>query len=56
MLHANVAILESNEQFAQELKQFFAENTDLNVCGVSDDGIAGVDMIQNTNPDVILLA
>lgn len=33
MLHANVAILESNEQFAQELKQFFAENTDLNVCG-----------------------
>lgn len=56
MLHANVAILESNEQFAQELKQFFAENTDLNVCGVSDDGIAGVDMIQNTNPDVILLS
>lgn len=56
MLHANVAILESNEQFAQELKQFFAENTDLNVCGVSDDGIAGVDMIQNINPDVILLS
>lgn len=56
MLTASVAILESNEQFAQELKQYFTENTDLNVCGVSDDGITGLDMIHKTNPDIVLLS
>ena len=56
MLNTKVAILESNDEFAQELRRYFTENTDLNVCCISDDGIAGMEMIKNAAPDVILLS
>lgn len=48
-------ILEGNEALLEELKNSFAEQPDFNVCGVSSNGSAGIGLINQYKPDVVVL-
>ena len=56
MKQIQVLILESNEIFAQELNKVLSSREGLHVCGVSDDGAAGLELIRSTNPNVVVLS
>lgn len=49
-----IVILESNEEFLNELKNSF-EGDDFNVCGISVNGSVGIGLINQFKPDVLLL-
>lgn len=49
-----IVILESNEDFLSELQNCFEEKADFNVCGVSGSGSAGISLINQHKPDVVL--
>jgi len=51
-----LVILESNEDFAREMKQYISENTELEICGVSDDGIKGFELIKGFKPQVVIVS
>lgn len=55
MKAANVIILESNEDFSDELKNYFTNDTQFNVCGVSANGNVGVSFINQYKPEVVIL-
>ncbi len=50
-----IVILESNEEFLDELSKRFEEQADFTVCGVSGSGSVGVGLINQYKPDVVLL-
>ncbi|MGN0805671.1 MAG: response regulator, partial [Candidatus Coproplasma sp.] len=50
-----IVILEGNEQFLGELKAAFEEDGDFSVCGAGTDGEAGIGLINQHKPDVVLL-
>lgn len=50
-----IVILESNEEFLQELKTCFEEQGEFSVCGVSGSGSVGISLINQHKPDVVLL-
>lgn len=55
MKPVNIVILESNEDFSNELKRFFDGDPDFNVCGVSSNGNVGIGFINQFKPDVVIL-
>jgi two-component system response regulator (stage 0 sporulation protein A) len=55
MKTANIVILESNEDFLNELKNYFSDNADFNVCGVTSNGNVGISFINQYKPDVVIL-
>ncbi len=55
MKPANIVILESNDDFLNELKTYFDENTDFNVCGVSSNGNVGISFINQFKPEAVIL-
>lgn len=50
-----IVILESNEEFLDELKNCFEEQADFTICGISSSGSVGVGLINQYKPDVVLL-
>lgn len=50
-----IIILESNTHFLNELKGEFEQDGDFNVCGVGTDGEAGINLINQQKPEVVLL-
>ena len=56
MKQAQVLILESNEAFAEELRVAISAHPTMNVCGVTDDGAEGLELIKSANPQLVLLS
>lgn len=50
-----IVILENNEQFLGELKAEFEVDNDFNICAIGTDGEAGISLIREHKPDVVLL-
>ena len=48
-------ILESNEELLEELRRTFEEDAAFSVCGVSGSGSAGIGLIDQHKPDVVVL-
>ena len=49
-----VLILESNEAFANELKEQIASRAGWEVCGATGSGEEGIDLLKNEDPDIVL--
>ena len=56
MKQVQVLILESNESFAEELRRALAAREGIQVCGVTDDGAEGIELIKSANPSVVVLS
>ena len=56
MKQIQVLILESNEAFATELQEVLSKREGVNVCGRTDDGAEGLELIKNGNPTVVVLS
>lgn len=50
-----ILILESNKDFAEEMSNLFCAETDVSVCGVTDDGAVGLQWMETYRPDVVLV-
>lgn len=50
-----IVILEGNEEFLGELRTCFEEHADFTVCGAASNGNAGIGIINQFKPDVVLL-
>lgn len=55
MKTANIVILESNEEFSDQLKNYFETHEEFNLCAVSANGNIGIGYINQFKPDVVLL-
>ncbi len=56
MKQIQVLILESNESFAEELKRVLSSREGVHICGVTDDGAEGLELIKSANPSVVILS
>ena len=54
MKSANIVILESSQEFLDELKNYLDEKEGFNVCAVTGSGNAGVEYIERYKPDVVI--
>lgn len=52
----SILVLESNESFANELKTALSSREGFQVCGVTDDGAEGLEMIKSHNPAVAVIS
>ncbi|MCD8372746.1 MAG: sporulation transcription factor Spo0A [Clostridia bacterium] len=55
MKTADIVILESSDEFLDELKAFFDEKQEFNVCAVTSSGKDGIEYIERYKPDVVIL-
>ena len=55
MKNVNIVILDSSEEFANELKNYFEQSDLFNVCGMSGNGNVGISLINQFKPDVVVL-
>ncbi|MCD8041116.1 MAG: sporulation transcription factor Spo0A [Clostridia bacterium] len=55
MKNANIVILESSEEFLEELKTYFDDKQEFNVCAVTSNGNAGIEYIEKYKPDIVIL-
>lgn len=55
MKNINIVILDSSEDFLNELKTYFDDSEDFNVCGASGNGSVGISLINQFKPDVVIL-
>ena len=51
-----ILILESNEAFASELKEYFSGRKDFEICGVTGDGAEGMKLLDAQSPAVTILS
>ncbi len=51
-----ILILESNKTFAEELKKILSERENFNICGMTDDGAEGVELLKTNNPSIVVLS
>ena len=51
-----ILILESNETFANELKEYFNGKKEFEVCGVTNDGAEGLKLLDSQSPAVTILS
>ena len=56
MKQTQVLILESNEAFTKELEEVLSKREGIKVCGKTDDGAVGLEMIKSNNPSVVILS
>ncbi len=56
MKQIQVLILESNEAFAEALKNALSERENFAVCGVTGDGAEALELIKSGNPSVVVLS
>ncbi len=55
MKNINIVILDNSDDYANELKSYFEQNEQFNVCGVTNNGNVGVSLINQFKPDVVIL-
>lgn len=55
MKAANIVILESNEEFMDELKNYFDNKGGYNVCATTGSGSTGIEYINAYKPDIVIL-
>ncbi len=55
MKTVNVVILDSNEDFTNELKAYFDASSEFSICGSSGNGNTGISLIEQFKPDVVIL-
>ena len=55
MSKINVAIVDDNERMVALLENILNTDEDIQVVGKSNDGISALSMIQENEPDVVLL-
>ncbi len=51
----SILLADDNAEFSMTLTKYIENETDMEVIGVAKDGKQAVDMILNTNPDIVLL-
>lgn len=51
----NVAVFETNEEFLNDIKACISGQDGYNLCAVSSDGLAALDLLKNTSPDVAVV-
>ena len=56
MKTVRVLILESNESFANELKEQIASRAGWEVCGATGSGEEGINLLKNEDPDIVILS
>ena len=56
MKQVQILILESNEGFSKELREELSAHEGFNVCGVTDDGAEGIELLKSTNASVVVLS
>ncbi len=56
MKQVQILILESNKVFAEELREYFAGRDGYKVCGVTDNGQEGIELMKSCNPGVIIMS
>ena len=56
MKQVQILILESNEAFAEELRKELSARNGFNVCGVSDDGAEGIELMKSAGPSIVVLS
>ena len=54
MKTANIVILESSDEFLEELKSYFDGKEEFNVCAVTGSGNAGIGYIDQYKPDAVI--
>jgi two-component system response regulator (stage 0 sporulation protein A) len=55
MKTANIVLLDSSQDFLAQLKEYFDERKDFNVCGIATNGNVGVSLINEFKPDIVVL-
>lgn len=55
MKTTDIVILDSNEEFLTELKNFLDGYPEFNVCGVSNNGNVGISFINQFKPEIVIL-
>lgn len=55
MSKINVAIVDDNERMVALLENILSEDEEINIVGTGGDGAAAIDLIQEKQPDVVLL-
>lgn len=50
-----VVIMESNKALAEEIGKALSERENFNVCGITEDGAEGLELIKTNNPTVVVL-
>lgn len=56
MKQSQILILESNAAFAEELRGHLSSYENYTLCGISDDGEEGLELIEKTKPTVVLMS
>lgn len=56
MKQVQILILESNAPFAEELNNYFSGRENYTVCGVTDDGQKGIELMKNAKPSVVIMS
>ena len=51
----SILLADDNSEFSMTLTKYIENEEDMEVIGVAKDGKQAVDMILNTNPDIVLL-
>ncbi|HIR66937.1 MAG TPA: sporulation transcription factor Spo0A [Candidatus Coproplasma avicola] len=55
MKSINIVILDSSEDFLTQLKSYFDQSEEFNVCGASGNGSVGISLINQFKPEVVVL-
>lgn len=55
MVKINVVIVDDNSRMVGLLKEILSQDAELNVVGTAEDGLAALDVIEERQPDVVLL-
>ena len=55
MNNLKLLIIDNNKEYAQQLKAEFEKMNDVTVIGIAADGIEGVEYINATSPDIVVL-
>jgi two-component system response regulator (stage 0 sporulation protein A) len=55
MKSTNIVILDTDEEFVNELKNCFADNQSYNICGTASNGNVGISLLNQFRPDIVIL-
>lgn len=50
-----IVIADDNISFAEEMRNYFTNNTDFKVVGIAPDGVEAIKLVEKHKPDFLLL-
>lgn len=50
-----IVIADDNISFAEEMRNYFTDNTDFKVVGIAPDGVEAIKLVEKHKPDFLLL-